>query len=111
MTFGARLKEERQRLGLKLAAFAALVGTDTPKQSMYENDRRGLRADYLSRIAAAGVDIVYVLTGRRSEGEWLDEKAKAFLAACLELPIELQQAVMRLLEDLSRMAQNPGGKR
>ena len=53
MGFGARLAEERKRLGLKQAEFAALVGTDVPKQSLYENDRRELRADYLARLADA----------------------------------------------------------
>ena len=72
MSFGTRLAEERKRLGLKQAEFADLVGTDVPKQSLYENDRRELRADYLARLADAAVDIVYVLTGKRSEGEWLD---------------------------------------
>ena len=73
MSFGTRLAEERKRLGLKQAEFADLVGTDVPKQSLYENDRRELRADYLARLAEAEVDIVYVLTGRRSDGEWLTE--------------------------------------
>lgn len=36
MSLGARLKEERRRLGLKQAEFAALVGTDMPRQSLYE---------------------------------------------------------------------------
>src|SRR6185295_591896 len=68
MSFGTRLAEERKRLGLKQAEFADLVGTDVPKQSLYENDRRELRADYLARLAEADVDIVYVLTGRRRKG-------------------------------------------
>ena len=110
MTFGTRLKEERKRLGLKQAEFAALVGTDVPKQSLYENDRRALRAAFLSRVAAAGVDVAYVLTGRRSEGEWLDDKAGAFLSACLALPPELQEALARLLADLARLTQERGGE-
>jgi transcriptional regulator with XRE-family HTH domain len=109
MTFGARLKEERKRLGFKQAEFADLVGTDVPKQSLYENDRRGLRAAYLSRVAAAGVDVLYVLTGRRHEGEWLDEDAAAFLSAWLGLPAGLQEAVARLIGDLGRLTQDRDG--
>ena len=96
MGFGARLAEERKRLGLKQAEFAALVGTDVPKQSLYENDRRELRADYLARLADAGVDVVYVLTGQRSEGEWLGAGASELLTAYLSLPGDLQQAVLDL---------------
>jgi transcriptional regulator with XRE-family HTH domain len=97
MGFGARLAEERKRLGLKQADFADLVGTDVPKQSLYENDRRELRADYLARLADAQVDILYILTGRRSEGEWLAEGPTRMLSAYLSLPPEMQQ----VLEDLA----------
>ena len=97
-SFGTRLAEERKRLGLKQAEFAQRVGTDVPKQSLYENDRRELRAPYLARLAEAGVDIVYVLTGRRSEGEWLGPGPADLLTSYLVLPAALRQA----LEDLAR---------
>jgi transcriptional regulator with XRE-family HTH domain len=94
MSFGARLAEERKRLGLKQAEFAALVGTDVPKQSLYENDRRELRADYLARLADAKVDVIYVLTGQRMEGGWLGEGATQLLSSYLCLPPDLQQALV-----------------
>ena len=102
MTFGARLVEERKRLGHKQAQFAALVGSDAPKQSLYENDRRELRAAYLARIAAAGVDVLYVLTRKRREGDWMGENGSAMLAAWLALPDELRAAVVKLTTDLDR---------
>jgi transcriptional regulator with XRE-family HTH domain len=108
MTFGARLKEERRRLGFKQAEFAARVGRDVPKQSLYENDKRELRAPYLERIAQEGVDVLYVLTGRRSEDS-LDEGASEFLGLYLELPAELQQALARLIADLGRLGERSGG--
>lgn len=100
MKFGARLAEERKRLGLKQAEFADLVGTDVPKQSLYENDRRELRADYLARLAEARVDVVYILTGRRSEGEWLSEGSTRMLSAYLSLPPEMQQVLADLAQTL-----------
>lgn len=100
MGFGARLAEERKRLGLKQAEFAALVGTDVPKQSLYENDRRELRADYLARLADAQVDVVYVLTGQRMEGDWLGQGASDLLSAYLALPADLQEVVLRLVGGL-----------
>jgi transcriptional regulator with XRE-family HTH domain len=96
MGFGTRLAEERKRLGLKQAEFAALVGTDVPKQSLYENDRRELRADYLARLADAGVDVVYVLTGQRSEGTWMSAGASDLLSAYLCLPADIQQSLIGL---------------
>ena len=110
MSFGTRLAEERKRLGLKQAEFAALVGTDVPKQSLYENDRRELRADYLARIAEAEVDIVYVLTARRSEGEWLARGPSELLSAYLALPPDMQDALAALTFSLrDQFSGRPGG--
>ena len=100
MSFGTRLAEERKRLGLKQAEFADLVGTDVPKQSLYENDRRELRADYLARLAHADIDIVYVLTGKRSEGDWLEEGPSDLLSCYLALPPEMQEALEGLARSL-----------
>jgi transcriptional regulator with XRE-family HTH domain len=93
MSFGSRLAEERKRLGLKQADFADRVGTDVPKQSLYENDRRELRAEYLARLVDHEVDVVYILSGRRSGAESLGEGASALLSAYLALPADLQQAL------------------
>ena len=100
MSFGARLAEERKRLGLKQAEFAALVGTDVPKQSLYENDRRELRADYLARLADANVDVIYVLTGHRMEGSRLSEQATRLLSAYLCLPEASQRTLAEFIETL-----------
>jgi len=108
MSFGARLAEERQRLGLKQADFAALVGTDVPKQSLYENGHRQLRAPYLSRLADAGIDVLYVLTGKRSDGPWIDERAGALLGAFTRLPPELQASLVRFVGELGRLTEKTG---
>jgi transcriptional regulator with XRE-family HTH domain len=100
MSFGGRLAEERKRLGLKQAEFAALVGTDVPKQSLYENDRRELRADYLARLADADIDVVYVLTGQRSEGGWLGQTASDLLSAFISLPAEVQESLVAFVRTL-----------
>ena len=107
MSFGKRLAEERKRLGLKQAEFAKLVGRNVAKQSLYENDKRELRADYLSRIAGVGVDVVYVLMGRRSEGETLGEAPSDLLTAYLMLPADLQQALDELARALRQHFSRP----
>jgi transcriptional regulator with XRE-family HTH domain len=109
MGFGSRLAEERKRLGLKQAEFSDLVGTDVPKQSLYENDRRELRADYLARLAEADVDIIYVLTGRRNEGEWLGEGPSDLLSSYLTLPPEMRQALEGLARSLRGQFSRPAG--
>ena len=100
MSFGARLAEERKRLGLKQAEFVARIGIDVPRQSLYENDRRELRADYLAKVAEAGVDILYVVTGRRSAGGPLGEGASALLNAYAALPPEMQHELESLAQTL-----------
>ncbi|HEV2818799.1 MAG TPA: helix-turn-helix transcriptional regulator [Allosphingosinicella sp.] len=108
MSFGARLAEERKRLGLKQAEFAELVGTDVPKQSLYENDRRELRADYLARLAGANVDVAYILTGRRSE-TWLGEGASDLLFSYFTLSADMQEALEGLARSLRDQFERPGG--
>lgn len=101
MSFGDRLAEERKRLGLKQLEFANRVGSDVAKQSLYENDRRELRASYLARLADAGVDVVYILTGERTRSEPLGTGAGDLLAAYLTLPPDMQQALLSFAQTLS----------
>ena len=60
---GARLKEERKRLGLSQQELGALGGIEANAQGMYERGTRFPNSTYLSSIAKAGVDILYVVTG------------------------------------------------
>lgn len=101
MSFGDRLAEERKRLGLKQQDFASKVGSDVAKQSLYENNRRELRADYLARVAEAGVDVVYILTGERGQGAWLGAGASELLSAYFALPPDMQQALLTFAQTLS----------
>ena len=109
MSFGSRLADERKRLGLKQGEFAELVGTAVPKQSLYENDKRELRADYLARLADAGVDIVYILTGRRNEGDWLEPGPSDLLTDYLALPPEMRQALEAFVRSLRDQLTRPAG--
>lgn len=62
-TIGIRLRQERVRVGLTQRQLGLLGGVAANTQGFYEKDKRSPRADYLSRILSAGVDVVYVLTG------------------------------------------------
>lgn len=66
MSFGARLVEERKRFGLNQADFGALADCARNTQANYERDERHPDSKYLSLLAAKGVDVLYVLTGRRT---------------------------------------------
>jgi len=68
-TFGERLRTERERLGLSQAAFGELGGVQKVAQINYEKGKRHPDAEYLAAIAAAGVDVLYVLTGQHSNAQ------------------------------------------
>lgn len=67
MTFFERLKTERKRLKLKQSALAEAGGVTTQSQIQYEKGRMRPSVTYLEAIARAGVDVLYVLTGERSD--------------------------------------------
>ncbi|WP_332451459.1 helix-turn-helix transcriptional regulator [Burkholderia ubonensis] len=64
-TIGSRLREERLRLGLSQDEFAAVGGVLRRAQSNYESDERSPDAKYLTAVAELGVDVMYILLGRR----------------------------------------------
>lgn len=63
LTIGARLKEERGRLGLTQPQLAGIASVSKTTQVNYEGDLREPDAGYLAAVAAAGIDVLYVLTG------------------------------------------------
>ena len=65
-TIGARIREERNRMALPQEAFGAIPGVTNQAQIKYEKDERHPDTLYLAAIAAAGADVLYILTGQRS---------------------------------------------
>ena len=63
--FSERLKSERKRLGLNQAELGAAAGVTKGAQLNYESGERSPNVEYLQAVAAAGVDVVYALTGVR----------------------------------------------
>ena len=64
-TIGDRLRRERERLGLSQTAFAALAGASKRSQIRFEADERSPDASYLAGVAKAGVDVYWIITGKR----------------------------------------------
>lgn len=63
---GSRLKEERKTLGLSQQEFAAIGGVEANAQGKYESGARTPRSDYLAALGVKGVDVLYLLSGRRT---------------------------------------------
>ncbi|WP_028489009.1 helix-turn-helix domain-containing protein [Thiothrix lacustris] len=66
MTFGDRLREERERLGATQPVLAEMAGTTKKSQIDYEKNSAQPKSGYLAAIAQAGADVQYILTGVRS---------------------------------------------
>jgi transcriptional regulator with XRE-family HTH domain len=66
MTIGERLKEERLRLGLSQTELGAAGGKGKTTQINYEKGAGSPDAEFLAAAAEKGVDVLYVVTGRRT---------------------------------------------
>jgi transcriptional regulator with XRE-family HTH domain len=109
------LQEERKRCGLSQAAFGDVGGVQKRAQINYENGERSPDADYLSRIAGFGVDVLYVLTGRRAPagglvamepgpGGPLSLQEQGLLKGFRQLDAKGRQAVLKMQEALAHAA-------
>ena len=71
-SIGARLREERDRLGLSqtevanLASEKGVSGATRQSQSKYEQGKQQPGVLYLAALGEAGFDVWYILTGQRS---------------------------------------------
>ncbi|MDD2045991.1 helix-turn-helix domain-containing protein [Pseudomonas putida] len=100
---GARLREERERLGLTQRVFGDIGGVEPNAQGKYESGERTPKADYLAALTARGVDALYVLSGTRTpalQGS-LSPEEEGMLAAFRGLPAADQAATLQLLGSLA----------
>ncbi len=80
-----RLREERERLGKTQEEFAAVAGvTRRPYVEWEKGTGPSPSAQNLAAMAAAGADVLYILTGQRSQAvaevELLPPRARAMLS-------------------------------
>ena len=73
ISIGERLREQRELMGKSQTEFALIAvaagvpGATRQSQAKYEKGLASASAAYMAAIAAAGVDVMYVLTGQRSK--------------------------------------------
>ncbi|WP_269792421.1 helix-turn-helix transcriptional regulator [Stenotrophomonas sp. Iso1] len=92
---GARLKEERIRLGMNQDEMAALAGMKRMAQLRYEKGERSPDGLFFAAAARAGVDVQYVITGIR-EGS-MDAAEAELLARFRATSGELRAAALAVL--------------
>ncbi len=106
-----RLQEERKRLALTQQELADLCGVGARSQRNYESGERMPDATYLAALAAAGADVLYVLTGNRSqpvaEVETLSPRQRALLSNYENT----DEAGKRVIESTADFAAQPKRKR
>lgn len=66
LTWGERIRSERERLGLTQAEVAERIGVSRATQINYESGKRSPDGDYLFRFGELGADTGYILFGERS---------------------------------------------
>lgn len=97
--FFDRLKEERKRLGLNQDEFAALGGVKKGAQFNYENGSRTPDSDYLAAVAAAGVDVLYLLTGEHASSALLADEHE-LLIGYRKLDLRAKARVLGVVEGI-----------
>lgn len=75
---GIRLKEERVRLGFNQESFAAAAGVTRRPYADWEAGKTSPTSVQLALLATTGIDVLYILTGRR-EPEPLSTEEKLLI--------------------------------
>ena len=100
---GECLREERNRLGLKQEELAQIGGVNRNTQGSYEKDERRPDSAYLRAIAAAGVDVLYVITGGRTPApiEDITAEEETLLRQYRSIPADDKKGIRRFLKALA----------
>jgi transcriptional regulator with XRE-family HTH domain len=61
-SYGPNIRDERKRIQKTQEEFAALGGVTVQTQRSYEAGRSAPSSQYLNRLAAAGVDVYYIIS-------------------------------------------------
>ena len=111
-TLGARLRGVIALQGRKLSEFAAAASIPYRTLQNYVRDERKPGPDHLSRLARAGVDVVWLLTGSYqgvlSCGEWVDAPT-AYALGDADFVGRLLQGIDELIDELEVGRVRDGG--
>jgi len=104
---GARLQEERKRLGLNQEQMAEKLGVSKRTQAGYEAGTSEPGAIYLSRaVGEVGLDGLYVITGHRTADnvDTLSEKESMIVEQYRAIAESDQLAVHRIIGAMAELA-------
>ncbi|WP_312679851.1 helix-turn-helix domain-containing protein [Stutzerimonas nitrititolerans] len=107
MNLAARLKAERERLGFSQTDFAALAGASKHSQINWEKGAAAPNATVLAAWAAHGMDVLYVVTGQRSNRQTsadVTENTDSVTAGVAEIDEELMRRIVTMLTKAAKDA-------
>ncbi|SOD25235.1 Helix-turn-helix domain-containing protein [Variovorax sp. YR752] len=104
LSIGARLREERERLGLSQTAFAEMGDVSLRAEQDWERGNSAPKADFLAVAASRGVDVLYVLTGQHTPkaSASLNPEQQALLDNYDNADEEGRAAARRVLSSLAK---------
>jgi transcriptional regulator with XRE-family HTH domain len=108
LSIGARMREERERLGLSQSAFAELGGVSLRAEQDWERGVSSPKADFLAVAVGHGVDVFYVLTGQRISvtTNSLSEEERGLLENYRRSDEEGKRAARRVLSSLAQLIEH-----
>lgn len=97
---GGRLREERERIGISQHLLAAKVGISRMSQVNYESGKRSPDANYLGAIYEAGIDVEFLITGKRKGMPDFYKLASLFIMEKIEARFGIATDVLSFSIDL-----------
>lgn len=107
---GARLKAERERLGLSQEEMALKCGVSRPTQYRYETGRGTPDSAYVNAAAGIGVNVQFVLAGKGTLQVKLTPKETALIDMFRLSTPAVQDAVAKLLKGQALLRQKGKAK-
>jgi len=112
MNLGDRLREERERLGYTQPAFADVVGAKKHAQINWEKGAAFPNAAALEAWSKVGLDVLYVVTGQRSQpvppAQELPRQEQEWLALYRNSSEEVRAALKAAGNELTKPAKARG---
>jgi len=110
MNIGTRLKNERKACGLSQSTLSFIGGVQPNAQGHYEKGVRYPQADYLIRLSATAIDVLFVVTGRRTPNAvaQLPAGEEALIVSLRTMNVLDTQAVEHIIHMLAKPLQNEG---
>ncbi len=112
MPIGKRLRDERERIGLSQPALAAVAGKTKQTLFSWETGKTAPDGFQLAALATTGADVLYILTGQRSQpvppAQELPRQEQEWLALYRNSSEEVRAALKAAGNELTKPARARG---